>query len=339
MDIKTKPTMDDVARLAGVSTATVSRTLNEPDRVKKPTLEAVRKAVAELGYTPHFGGRALASNKTNTIGAIIPTMENAIFARGLQALEETLAVKGLTLLIASSGYDPTREAAQIRAMLGRGIDGLLLIGEARPQETYTLLRQNSVPVVIAWSFGRSSDYPCVGFDNHAGGVKMADLVMEAGHRRIAMIAGISQGNDRAAERIAGVRHALAGRGLDLADDRLIEAPYGLREASAAMEILMSREPRPTAIICGNDVLAAGALMHARQAGLSVPSDVSVVGFDDIDLAAAINPPLTTLNVPHRRMGQTAAELLLAMRNRDDGVAGVEFQTEVVVRDSLGPPPA
>lgn len=330
--------MDDVARLAGVSTATVSRTLNEPGRVKGPTLKAVRKAVADLGYTPHFGGRALASNKTDTIGAIVPTMENAIFARGLQALEETLATNGVTLLIASSGYDSAREASQIGTLLGRGIDGLLLIGEARPEETNTLLRQNNVPVVIAWSFDGNGPYPCVGFDNHAGAEKMARLVMDAGHRQIAMIAGISEGNDRAAERIAGVRKSLAARGLDLRDDHLIEAPYGLREAQVAMETLMSLNPRPTAIICGNDVLAAGAMMYARQAGLSIPSDVSVVGFDNIDLAAAINPPLTTLNVPHRRMGQAAAELLLAMRNQSDGAAGVEFQTEIVVRESLGPPP-
>lgn len=338
MKTRTKPTMDDVARLAGVSTATVSRTLNEPGRVKEPTLVAVRKAVADLGYTPHFGGRALASNKTDTIGAIVPTMENAIFARGLQALEETLAANGVTLLIASSGYDPAREAAQIRTLLGRGIDGLLLIGEARPEETNALLRQNDVPVVIAWSFNENGAYPCVGFDNHAGAEKMARLVLDEGHRQIAMIAGISRGNDRAAERIAGVRGSLAARGLDLPDDHLIEAPYDLQEALIGMETLMSLNPRPTAVICGNDVLAAGAIMHARQAGLSIPSDVSVVGFDNIDLAVVIDPPLTTLNVPHRRMGQAAAELLLAMRNQNDGAAGVELQTEVVVRESLGPPP-
>ncbi len=339
LEFKPKPTMDDVARLAGVSTATVSRTLNEPDRVKGKTLEAVRRAVAELGYTPHFGGRALASNRTDTIGAVIPTMDNAIFARGLQALEETLAESGLTLLVASSGYDPAREAAQIRALLSRGIDGLLLIGKARPEETNTLLQQNNVPVVIAWSFDGNGTHPCVGFDNHAGAEKMANLVIDAGHRQIAMIAGISEGNDRAAERIAGVHKSLAARGLDLPDDHLIEAPYGLREAQVAMETFMSLDPRPTAIICGNDVLAAGAMMYARQAGLSIPSDVSVVGFDNIDLAAAIDPPLTTLNVPHRRMGQAAAELLLAMRNQNDGAAGIEFQTEVIVRESLGPAPA
>lgn len=337
LDIKSKPTMEDVARRAGVSTATVSRTLNEPGRVKAPTLEAVRKAVADLGYTPHFGGRALASNKTNTIGAIIPTMENAIFARGLQALEETLAFEGVTLLVASSNYDPEREAEQIRTMLGRGIDGLLLIGEARPKETYTLLRQNGIPVVLAWSFDPECAYPCIGFDNRAGAVKMTELVLNAGHRRIAMIAGISDGNDRAADRIVGVRHALAERGLVLTDGYLVEAPYGLQDASNAMEILMSRDPRPTGVICGNDVLAAGALMYAREAKLSVPSDVSVVGFDNIDLAAAIDPPLTTLHVPHRRMGVAAADLFLGMQNQNDAARSIEFQTEVVLRKSLGPP--
>lgn len=337
LPFRSKPSIDDVARLAGVSTATVSRSLNEPHRVKRATLETVRNAVDELGYTPHFGGRALASNKTNTIGALIPTMDNAIFARGLQALQETLAQAGVTLLVATSGYDPIREAEQIRALLGRGVDGLLLIGTARPEKTYTLLKRHNVPIVIAWSFRLDSVHPCVGFDNCAAAVKVTDCVLDFGHRRIAMIAGISRGNDRAADRIEGVHRALSARGLVLATGHLIEAPYDLQDATSAMETLMALEPRPTAVICGNDVLAAGALMYAKRAGISVPTDVSVVGFDNIDLASVVDPPLTTLHVPHWRMGQTAAELLLALRNGAENVTSVEIQTELVMRQSLGPP--
>ena len=337
MPFKLKPSIDDVARLAGVSTATVSRSLNEPHRVKPVTLKRVRSAVDQLGYTPHFGGRALASNKTNTIGALIPTMDNAIFARGLQALQETLAQAGVTLLVATSGYDPIREAEQIRALIGRGIDGLMLIGTARPKKTYTLLKQHNIPVVIAWSFSTDSIYPCVGFDNSAAAIKITDAVLDFGHRQVAMIAGISEGNDRATDRIQGVRNALTARGVALEPSHLIEIPYNLQDAISAMEALMGLNPRPTAVICGNDVLAAGALMYAKCAGISVPTDVSVVGFDNIDLAMVTDPPLTTLNVPHRRMGQTAAELLLALRNGAKNVTGVEFQPEQVVRKSLGPP--
>ena len=279
----------------------------------------------------------LASNKSHTVGALIPTMDNAIFARGLQALQETLADAGVTLLIATTGYDPLREYEQIQTLLGRGVDGLMLIGTARPERTYALLDQQGVPVVITWSYKPDSMYPCVGFDNQAAAAELANLVLDHGHRRIAMIAGISRGNDRAADRIKGVRGALSARRLKLAEGHLIEAPYNLEDAAAAMETLLALPKRPTAIICGNDVLAAGALMHAKQAGISVPQEVSVVGFDDIDLASVTDPPITTVHVPHRRMGQAAAEVLLALDRGSDDVTSVEFRPELVIRNSLARP--
>ena len=338
MSSKPKPSIKDVARLAGVSTATVSRSLNEPRKVNRLTLASVRNAVDQLGYTPHFGGRALASNKSNTIGALIPTMDNAIFARGLQALQETLAEAGVTLLIATSGYDPLREFEQIQKLISRGVDGLLLIGTARPEKTYALLSQQDVPVVIAWSFNAQSNHLCVGFDNSAAATDLANCVLDYGHCQIAMIAGVSRGNDRAADRIIGVRQALNARGLHLAHTHLIEAPYNLEDAALAMETLMALADRPTAVICGNDVLAAGALMQAKQLGISVPADVSVVGFDNIDLAAVTDPPLTTMHVPHRRMGKAAAELLLAIRGGTSAATGVKFKPELVMRGSLAKPP-
>ena len=338
MSAKSKPSINDVARLAGVSTATVSRSLNDPGKVSRSTLENVRNAVERLDYTPHFGGRALASNKSNTVGALIPTMDNAIFARGLQALQETLADAGVTLLIATTGYDPQREYEQIQALLRRGVDGLMLIGTSRPERTYALLSRQDLPVVITWSYDPDSMYPCVGFDNQSAAVELTKLVLDHGHRRIAMIAGVSNGNDRAADRIKGVRGALTAHRLTLPDDYIIETPYNLEDAATAMEALMALPSRPTAVICGNDVLAAGALMHAKKAGITVPVDVSIVGFDNIDLASVTDPPLTTVHVPHRRMGQAAAELLLALNSGEANVTGVEFQPELVLRGSLARPP-
>lgn len=336
---RAKPSIEDVARLAGVSTATVSRSMNAPDRVKPATLEAVRNAVDQLGYTPHFGGRALASNKTNTIGAVIPTMDNAIFARGLQALQETLSESGVTLLVATSDYDPDREREQIRSLLARGVDGLLLIGFARPEQTRALLRTNNVNVVIAWSYNAESEELCVGFDNVTAAADLTDRALDLGHRRVAMIAGVTEGNDRAAERIIGVRRSLQARGLDLPDAHILEVPYELTAATTAMERIMELQERPTLVLCGNDVLAAGALIHARRAGLRVPEDVSVVGFDDIDLALAVDPPLTTVHVPHKAMGRTAAQLLLALRDGDKDVTSVALPTEVILRQSLASPPS
>ena len=334
--MKSRPTLEDVAGMAGVSTATVSRVLNEPDRVSAETRSRVEAAVAHFDYTPHFGGRALASNRTNTVGAVIPTMENAIFARGLQALQEALAETGVTLVVATSNYDPEREAQQIRALLGRGVDGLVLIGEARDPALYQMLERRSVPFVLVWSWRPDCPWPCVGFDNRAAARAMAQRVLDLGHRRVAMIAGVTRGNDRAAARVEGVREALAARGQRLDESNLIETPYQLEAGANAVRQLMSATPRPTAIVCGNDVLAAGALTAIRALGLNTPADVSVTGFDDIDLAYVLDPPLTTVHVPHRRMGDAAARLLLRLRAQEDDPTSVVFETALVERGSLAP---
>ena len=337
VQVNQRPTLEDVARRAGVSTATVSRVINAPEKVRGDTRQRVEAAVTELGYTPHFGARALASNRTGTIGAVIPTMENAIFARGLQALQEELAEAGYTLLVATSNYDPDREAQQVRTLIGRGVDGLVLIGEARDREVYAFLERRGVPFVIVWSWRPDSPWPCVGFDNRLAARAMAERVLECGHRHVAMIAGVTHGNDRAAARVEGVREALATQALALDATNLIEAAYTLQAGSEAATRLLSRPSRPTAIICGNDVLAAGALTAARRLGLSVPRDVSVTGFDDIDLAHAVEPELTTVHVPHRRMGQQAAQLLLALCSGELGTINVPLETRLVDGGSLAAP--
>jgi len=339
MGINTAPTLHDVARLAGVSTATVSRCLNLPDRVRPETRDRVETAVAELGYTPHFGGRALVSNRTNTVGVVIPTMENAIFARGLQSMQDAFSAGGVTLLVATSYYDAQREAEQIRALVARGVDGLILIGKSRPESTYQLLQARNIPFVLVWSYHADSAYPCVGFDNRGAAGAMAEQVLASGHERIAMICGQTAGNDRAAERVAGVRDALAARGIKLEPPYLVEKPYTLDDGQEAARMLLGLDPRPTAIICGNDVQAAGALRQARMAGLSVPQDLSIVGFDDIDLAVAVEPALTTVRVPHRRMGRAAAQLLLAMIAGTEAPESIRIDTAIIRRASLGPPNA
>lgn len=339
MNEYSRPTLDDVARAAGVSTATVSRCLNAPERVIAPTRERVMAAVTALGYTPDFGGRALASRRTNTVGAIIPTMENAIFARGLQSFQEALSKAGKTLLVASSSYDPARERAQMEALIGRGADGLLLIGSARPESSVEYLRRRGVPYVGAWNLGPESEGFFVGFDNAAAASELTAKVIAQGHRRIAMIGGISEMNDRAAARIAGVRTAVDTANLDGGLIDVIEAPYAFHDGAEAFARLMEASPRPTAVICGNDVLAIGAMQRAREMGLSVPEDISITGFDDIDISEMVNPGLTTVRVPHRRMGEAAAEMLLKLINKEPVERQIEISTSIIERGTLGPPPS
>ncbi|MCX7566367.1 LacI family DNA-binding transcriptional regulator [Sulfitobacter sp. F26169L] len=330
------PTLEDVAKAAGVSTATVSRCLNTPDRVIKPTREKVMKAVDALGYTPNFGARVMAAKRTFTIGAIIPTMENAIFARGLQAFQEELHRHGYTLLVSSTAYRPELEEEQIRALVARGADGLLLIGYDRDPALNAYLHQRAIPTLIAWAFKPEIPKPAIGFDNRAAMARLTREVLAQGHRRIGVISGIAKGNDRAAERLAGFAEALGATGLDLRDMPVIETPYGFENGENAMIRLMQTDARPTAVMCGNDVLAAGALRGARALGLAVPQDVSVTGFDDIELARIVTPPLTTVHVPHREMGTKAAIALIALVEGGDSLPPTDLGVSIKRRESLGP---
>ncbi|SEN00757.1 LacI family DNA-binding transcriptional regulator [Palleronia pelagia] len=336
---KPVPTLEDVAERARVSTATVSRCLNAPQRVSAVTRARVMAAVQELGYAPNFGAQALAARRTNTFGAIIPTMENAIFARGLQAFQEVLTDEGVTLLVASSGYRPAAEEEQIRSLIARGADALLLIGHDRTAESYAMLERRQIPHVVTWAFDPDAPRSSIGFDNRAAMATLTAEVLDRGHRRIAFISAMTNGNDRARLRVEGARSALAARGLDPAAMPLEETEYSFHHGAAAFDRLMRQTPRPTAVLCGNDVLAAGALRQAREMGLDVPGEVSITGFDDIELCEIVTPALTTVHVPHREMGRRAARLLLDMRGGDSAGERVRLEAPIKWRDTLGPAPA
>lgn len=329
------PTLEDVARGAGVSTATVSRCLNSPARVAPSTRARIESVVTELGYSPNFGARALMSGRTDTFGAVIPTMASAVFARGLQAFQKVLTAHGATLLVASSSYDPAVEEGEIRALIARGADGLLLIGTDRSAAVRRLLAQRAVPVVTAWAWSASMRGSCVGFDNVAASSDLAERALALGHRRFAYVSAMRRGNDRARGRVEGARRALAARGIDALP--VIETVYTIEAGGDAFEAAMDGSPRPTVVMCGNDVLAVGALLRARRMGLGVPGEVSITGFDDIELASVVEPRLTTVHVPHREMGRRAAELLLARVAGTSRHVRFRLETSIVEGASLGPP--
>lgn len=329
------PTLEDVAALAGVSTATVSRCLNAPEKVVEGTRARVLEAIEALGYAPNFSARALAARRTRTIGAIIPTMENAIFAEGIQAFQEVLQGAGYTLLIASSGYDPALEAQEIRTLVARGAEALLLIGHDRDPRLMRFLETQGVPVVVAWAHDPAADVVSVGFDNRAAMRALAGAALAMGHRRVGVISARLVGNDRARARLEGIRAAAEAAGIGAPE--VIESDYGIAEGGAALGTLLARAPETTLAICGNDVLAAGAIREAAARGIAVPGRLSITGFDDIALAALVTPPIATVRVPHRAMGETAAQAILAL------VAGEAAQsrvlpTELCLRESLAPPP-
>jgi len=334
------PTLEDVARVTGVSTATVSRALNRPDSVRASLREKVLAAVARLGYVPHAGARALTLRRTGTAGAIVPTIDNAIFARGLQAFQRRMAAAGHHVLLAFSDYDPQQELAQALNLIARGVDALALTGISQSAELLERLAQRGLPWVHTGSFPAADGLACVGFRNRAAMSRAVRYLLDLGHRRIGMLAGVTVHNDRASERVAGVQDALGEAGLSLQPSMLCEAPYAVQPAREATRSLLARSPRPTALLCGNDVLAYGALLECQAQKIDVPGELSIVGFDDLDLSRHWQPALTTMHVPTETMWTLAAEHLLGrLEGHVPGPSQQEIDVELVVRGSTGPAPS
>ena len=330
------PTIVDVAAAAGVSIATVSRALGGQSRVAPALAERVRAAASRLGYVPDRRGRALVQRRSNSIGAVVPTIDNPIFARALAALQVRLDADGYRLLLASTEYGEQRELAAVQALVEHGVDGIVLVGARHHAGVLPLIAARGIPVVCTWTYDPGGAIATVGFDNHDAMRRLVAHLTDLGHRRLAMIAGIAAGNDRAAARSEGFRAALAARGL--APVAVLERPYTIADGRAATRTLLAAARTPTALVCGNDILAFGALAEAREMGVAVPAELSVTGFDDVDLASHVVPPLTTMRVPSAAMGRHAAEHLLARLHGRDTLQALALDAELIVRGSTAPPP-
>lgn len=330
--------LHDVARRARVSPATVSRAFNQPALVDAETLRRVQTAVTELGYVPHGAARALASRRSRTIGAVVPTLDNSIFANCIHALQQRLFDAGYTLLVSTHDYDLAIEHRIVRTLVERGIDGLFLVGTEHEVDLFRFLLARRTPYVLSWCVDRSGQHPSVGFDSFTAGRRLAQYLVETGHRDIAVIAGITRDNDRARDRLEGVRSALGEHGIKLPARRVVERPYTLMAGRDALRTLL-REGRnpPTAVVCGNDVLALGALAACADDGIQVPQDLSITGFDDLEISTLLRPHLTTVHVPSRQIGVFAAEHLLERIAGQPVALQRELPAELKVRDSTAPP--
>lgn len=326
-----------MARAARVSTATVSRVLSLPHKVKAATADRVNQAVQTLGYVAHGAARALASRRTRTVGAIIPTLDNAIFANTVQALQKTLDAAGYVLLIASHEFDPGVEVRLTRKLVERGVDALVLLGTTHDPGLIQMIDTHQIPYVLTWALDASGRHPSIGFNNRAAGLQVAHHLLELGHREFAMISGVTVRNERARDRLEGVRAALASRGLALAPRRLVEKPYTLSAGRDGLREMLDAGERPTAVICGSDMLAIGALAECHERGLAVPGQISVTGFDDMEIAAMITPALTTVHFPAADLGALAAQHLLARLAGEPVELRTELPVKLVVRESTAAP--
>ncbi len=334
----TRPTLNDVARQAGVSPATVSRWLNRPDSVRAQKRQVIERSVEKLGYLPHGAAQALASRHSRLVGGIFPAVDNALFGHALQEFQNVLAEAGYTVVVASSGYDPDMEARHIKRMLQSGIDALLLVGTKRAGRLYDLIRSYAIPYVSVWRYAPDCPHPCVGFDNVHAAEHLCDHLFDLGHRRIAVLSGRLAYNDRAQDRLLGVRRSYAKHGLSLDDSLVREQPFGVSEGRDMFRSLMSGDARPTAFVCGSEPFAFGALFEAEAMGYRVPADVSIAGFDDIWLSSHLTPSLTTVRTPHDKIGVEAARHLLGELRGESPPPPRPLETQLVVRQSTGPAP-
>jgi len=322
-----------VARDPRVSPATVSRAISQPELLSQATLARVRRSAERLGYRPDAAARALASGRSLTIGAVMPTLDNAIFSRALQAMQARLATEGYQLLVASHDYNLAAETEAIRTLLSRGVDGLILVGAERGGGGSALLAAADVPVVLTWRAPPGA--PAVVVDNELAGDMAARHLIALGHRRIAVFTGAIRFNDRQRARQLGVLRALEAAGLTLPPSMICEAPTTLAGGRMGCTKLLELAEPPTAIICGVDLLAIGCMVEAQARGLAVPNDVSVVGIDDLDMSAHVSPSLTTVHVPTARIGAEAAETLIAMLRHQDANTSICLPVELIVRRSTG----
>lgn len=332
-----RPTLADVAKLAGVSLGSASRALSVPDQVKPATLERVNQAVAQLGYIRDGAARALASRRTRTIGAIYPTLNNPIFAHSTHSMQQTLWGMGYQLLIASHEYHLDDEAAVVRLTVERGVDGIIMVGTDHSDTVFSLLHQRRLPYVLTWSTDDSSYPHCVGISNHDAAYELAKRVLARGHRRIAICGGAIEHNERARGRRNGVLAAMAESGLTVPAAWLVEQPFSYEGGRMAIRELWAQADKPTALMCGTDLQAMGALHECRVQGIAVPEEISIIGFDGIDEAEMMQPALTTVCIPAHEIGERAARRIVSMIEGRPLPPLPALKGEIVERASLGPP--
>jgi LacI family repressor for deo operon, udp, cdd, tsx, nupC, and nupG len=330
----------DVARRAGVSASTVSRSLRGSAKVSERTRERVLRAAAELRYVPSPAASRLASGRTHAIGVIVPFATRWFFSEVLTGVEGALREAGYDLLLYNVG-DPAGRVAFFATMpLHRRVDAVLAVASSLDPAEQDALRTLGVPLAVVG--GPVGGFSRVGVDDRAGAVMAVRHLLLLGHRDIVMISGEPAdpvGRATTAARRAGFEAALAEAGIEGGRDRVLPEPWGVAGGMRAMEQLLTRRTLPTAVFAESDEMALGALQVLRRAGLDAPGRVSLIGFDDHEMAAAGD--LTTIAQPVRRQGELAAGRLLdvlAGREPEEPV-DLELPTRLVVRGTTGPPPA
>lgn len=324
-------TLNDVAKLAGVSAITVSRVLNTPAAVSPDTLERVRGAIARSGYVPNLVAGGLASNRSRLVAALVPTIAGPVFLETIQALTDALAEAGCQLMLGQSGYGGAREDALLDAIIGRRPDGIVLIGIMHSAEGRRRLLASGIPVVETWDITPTPLDMIVGFSHEKVGVAVADYLHGRGFRRPGIV---SASDERATRRRAGFEQRFAELGVPAIPACVVPSPSSLGNGRAGFADLRASHPGLDVVFCSSDVIAHGVITEAHATGLRVPEDIAVMGFGDLPFAAFTHPQLSTVRIDGTAIGRQAARFILdRVANRDVGPPVRDIGFSIIQRGS------
>lgn len=341
-EVRKTPTIQDVARFAKVSTATVSRALSNPDRVSEGTRARVADAIRVTGYTLNQAARSLRQRTARTILVALPDIRNPFFSSILEAIEREATNRGYGVLVANLFLARAPAQRLQDYMLSNRADGLLLLDGSLEVSALQALATApySVPLVVACEDIPNSGFHTVLTDNVQAAERATRHLIDLGHRRIGHLLG-PENNVVARDRLAGFRKALQEAEIPLRQNWLLRGNFEMESGFAAAAHLVSMQERPTAIFAANDESAIGFLSGLRQHGIECPRDISLVGFDDLGFAAHYTPPLTTMRQPREMLGRMAAEALIDLLEEVDPERGqlrIVLNSELIVRESTGRPP-
>jgi len=299
-------TIQAVAKEAGVSVATVSRTFNAPDKVSEKTRKRVQQAANRLQYIPNASARTLRTQRSQTLGVVLPTLTNPVFAECLQGIAQAAAAARYSIMPFTTDYQAGREDEAVRTLSGFGVDGIILVvSDPASSVALDFVRAQSIPYVLAYN--RHPNHPCITVDNTAACTLMVDHLVSLGHTRIAMISGQHSASDRAKQRYRGFLDGMAKAGLK--PYPLIEVPF-IDDAVEQIAQVLKDGDRPSALVCSNDVLAIRAIRAAHLCKLQIPADISITGLDGIRLGRDLTPSLTTISQPNAEIGRYSVSVLI-----------------------------
>lgn len=326
----------DIALAAGVSHSTVSRALQQSRLVNPRTAEKIRSLAQQMGYRASAVARGLATKRTNTIGVVVTTIADPFVAEVVGGIEETANDHGYSAFLASSKAEPDREVKVVRSFQEHRVDGIVVTSSRVGALYVSMLSEMRVPIVLINNQRPGEFVHSVMIANVEASREAVAHLIGLGHRRIAYL-GDRHGHQSDTERFAGYREALEQADLPFLPELVVHGDGRPEGGEQAMEKLLALPEPPTAVFCYNDMSALGALKRIRDAGLKVPEDVSVAGFDDLFVAQYTEPPLTTVRQPKRRMGRLAMETLLKLMAGASSEEHIRVPGELIVRESTAPP--